>query len=190
MSEEAAKAENPILKLVLELGPLVAFFVANARGGIMAATGVFMIAVLISLVASYVLTRKLAIMPLVSGVVVLTFGALTLYLNNELFIKLKPTIVNLLFGGILLGGLAFGRSFLRIVFGAVFELDAEGWRRLTLRWGLFFIFLALLNEAIWRTQTTDFWVAFKVWGMMPLTFAFTLAQMPLIQRHSTGDSED
>lgn len=189
MTEAAAKQENPVLKMVLELGPLVAFFVANARAGIMTATAVFMVAVTVSLVVSYVLFRKVAIMPLVSGVVVLTFGGLTLFLDNELFIKLKPTIVNVLFGGILLGGLAAGRSLLKLVFDAVFELTEEGWRKLTLRWGLFFFALAVLNEIVWRTQTTDFWVAFKVWGMMPITFAFTLAQMPLIQRYSVPEEK-
>jgi intracellular septation protein len=190
MTETATRQENPLLKLVLELGPLVAFFVANARGGIMTATAVFMVAVAISLVLSYVLLRKVAIMPLVSGVVVLTFGGLTLFLNDELFIKLKPTIVNALFGSILLGGLAAGRSFLKIVFDAVFDLTEEGWKKLTFRWGLFFFALAVLNEIVWRTQSTDFWVAFKVWGMMPITFAFTLAQMPLIQRHSVADEAE
>jgi intracellular septation protein len=175
---------NPFLKLGLELGPLVLFFFANGRFGLLAATAVFMVATLIALAASWILTRRLAIMPLVTGIVVLVFGGLTLALQDETFIKMKPTIVNSLFGAILFGGLAFGRPLLGYVFDAVFRLDAEGWRKLTFRWALFFFALALLNEIIWRNFSTDFWVSFKVFGMMPLTVAFTLAQMPLIARHS------
>jgi len=189
----------PLLKLALELGPLVLFFFANARGEMLVerfpalsafggpiflATGVFMVAITISLGVSYALTRRLPVMPVVSGVVVLVFGALTLWLHDELFIKLKPTIVNTLFGCVLLGGLFFGKSLLGYVFDSVFRLDAEGWRKLTFRWGVFFFFLALLNEVVWRLFSTDFWVSFKVFGVMPITIAFTLAQMPLIQRHS------
>lgn len=194
------KEVNPILKLVLELGPLVVFFFSNSRGKQLAeifpalaelggpifiATAFFMVAITISLVVSHLLTGKLPIMPLVTGIVVLVFGGLTLYLQDELFIKLKPTIVNLLFGSILLGGLAFGRSLLGYVFDSVFKLDDEGWRKLTFRWGVFFLFLAVLNEIIWRNFSTDFWVAFKVWGMMPISMVFTLSQMPLIMKHST-----
>ena len=190
---------SPLLKFVLEMGPLVVFFFANARGEqlaglfpslaelggpIFVATALFMVATVLALGTSYALTRTLPIMPLVSGIVVIAFGALTLWLQNDLFIKLKPTIINTGFGLILLGGLLFGRSLLQPVFGAAFQMDADGWRRLTLRWGLFFLALALLNEVIWRTQTTDFWVAFKVWGMMPITVIFTVAQMPLIMRHA------
>ncbi|MCB1508551.1 MAG: septation protein A [Hyphomicrobiaceae bacterium] len=193
-----------LMKFALELGPLVLFFLANARGAalmaavpalsvfgqpIFFATAVFMVAILAALVASKVLFGKVPVMPLVSGVVVLVFGALTLILQDDLFIKLKPTIVNLLFAGLLLGGLAFGRSLIAIVFGDAFRLTDEGWRKLTLRWGLFFVFLAALNEAVWRTQTTDFWVAFKVWGMMPITLVFAMSQMPLLLRHAVEDDE-
>jgi intracellular septation protein len=183
---------HPILKLTLELGPLVLFFLANAyadRFGvaegrrIFAATGVFIVATLVSLVVHYALVRKLPIMPLVSGVVVVVFGGLTLWLDDELFIKLKPTIVNSLFGTVLLGGLYFGRPLLALVLDSVFDLTDEGWRKLTLRWALFFFFLAALNEIVWRTQTTDFWVSFKVFGIMPLTLAFALLQTPLLMRH-------
>lgn len=196
---------NPLLKLALELGPLGIFFFANARGEQLAesfpalaalggpifiATAAFMVAIAISLSVSWVLTRHLPIMPLVTGVVVLVFGALTLYLQDDLFIKLKPTIVNSLFGAVLLGGLVFGRSLLGYVFDSVFRLDAEGWRKLTLRWGLFFFFLAALNEVVWRSFSTDFWVSFKVFGIMPITFVFTLSQLPLISRHSLHREED
>ena len=175
---------NPWLKLALELGPLGVFFFANARFGIYAATGAFMAAIVLALSASWVLTRRLAIMPLVTAAVVLVFGGLTLALQDEVFIKMKPTIVNLLFAAILLGGLAFGRPLLGYVFDSLVKLDQEGWRRLTLRWGLFFILLAFLNEVVWRNFSTDAWVSFKVFGIFPLTVAFTLFQMPLIQRHS------
>jgi intracellular septation protein len=190
---------NPLLKLALELGPLIVFFFANARGAWLAekipalanlggplfiATLSFMIATALSLTVSYALTRTLPIMPLVSGVVVLVFGTLTLWLKDETFIKMKPTIVNALFGAILLGGLWFGKSLLGYVFDSAFKLDAEGWRKLTLRWGLFFLVLAIINEVVWRNFSTDFWVAFKVWGTMPLTLAFTMSQMPLIMKHA------
>ena len=128
-------------------------------------------------------------MPLVTGVVVLVFGGLTLALQDEIFIKMKPTIVNTLFGGVLIGGLFFGKSLLGYVFDSVFQLTDEGWRKLTLRWGLFFFVLAMVNEVIWRNFSTDFWVSFKVFGMMPLTIVFTLTQMPLIQRHSLDDKK-
>jgi intracellular septation protein len=143
-----------------------------------------MAATALALGISWLLTRTLPVMPLVSGIVVLVFGALTLYLQDELFIKMKPTIVNTLFGVTLLGGLAFGKSLLGYVFDSAFRLDAEGWRKLTLRWGVFFLFLAVVNEIVWRMFSTDFWVAFKVWGIMPITVIFTMSQMPLIMRHS------
>ena len=197
--DKPSREVSPLLKFVLEMGPLVVFFFANARGEQLAglfptladlggpifiATALFMVATVLALGTSYALTRTLPIMPLVSGIVVIAFGALTLWLQNDLFIKLKPTIINTGFGLILLGGLLFGRSLLQPVFGAAFQMDAEGWRKLTFRWGVFFLALALLNEVIWRTQTTDFWVAFKVWGMMPITVIFTMSQMPLIMRHA------
>ena len=128
-------------------------------------------------------------MPLVSGVVVMVFGGLTLWLHDDLFIKMKPTIVNTLFGAVLLGGLLFGRSLLGYVFDSAFQLDAEGWRKLTFRWGVFFLFLAVLNEVVWRNFSLDTWVAFKVWGNMPLTLVFTFSQMPLIMRHSLPEQD-
>ncbi|MBZ8132800.1 septation protein A [Afifella sp. IM 167] len=176
---------HPLVKLALELGPLVVFFFANARFDIFVATAAFMAAITVALAASWILTKRLAIMPVVTGVVVLVFGTLTLFLHDDVFIKMKPTIVNALFGAVLLGGLVFGRSLLGYVFDSVFRLDAEGWRKLTFRWGLFFFALAILNEVVWRNFSTDFWVSFKVFGIMPLTIVFTLTQMPLINRHAT-----
>lgn len=201
-SDPKRKEINPLLKLVLELGPLLVFFFANARGEwligrfpaldllggpIFVATGLFMLATAIALAVSWALTRSLPIMPLVSGVVVLVFGALTLWLQDDVFIKMKPTIVNTLFGAVLLGGLLAGKSLLGYVFDSAFKLDAEGWRKLTLRWGLFFLFLAVVNEIVWRNFSTDAWVTFKVWGIMPITLLFTFSQMPLIMRHSLDD---
>ncbi len=185
-SDRSRRPVHPALKLALELGPLLAFFLANARAGLFVGTGCFMAATIAALVASWTLTRPLPVMPLVSGAVVLVFGGLTLALQAELFIQLKPTIVNLLFAGALFAGVAFGRPLLAIVFDQAFDLTHEGWMKLSRRWAWFFVFLAALNEAVWRTQTTDFWVAFKVWGIMPLTMVFAMAQAPLLQRYSAG----
>jgi intracellular septation protein len=127
-------------------------------------------------------------MPLVSGVVIVVFGGLTLALQDELFIKLKPTIVNTLFGLILLGGLYFRKPLLALVLDSLFHLDDEGWRKLTLRWALFFFVLAALNEVIWRSVGTDLWVNFKVFGILPLTLLFALSQAPLMSRHMIGES--
>jgi intracellular septation protein len=174
---------NPALKLALDIGPLVLFFAANARLGIFAATAVFMAAVLVALAVSYAMTRHIAIMPLVTAVIVLIFGTLTLVLHNDTFIKLKPTIIYLLFGGTLLGGLAFGKMFLGILFDSVFDLTEEGWRKLTWRWVWFFFALAVLNEIVWRNFSTDFWVSFKLFGVVPLTFLFGAAQYPLLMKY-------
>jgi intracellular septation protein len=178
------KQLNPILKLVLDIGPLVLFFAANSKFGIYVATGGFMVAVLIALAVSYVLTRHIAIMPVVTAVIVLVFGGLTLVLHDDLFIKLKPTIIYVLFGGTLLAGLAMNKPFLSILFDQMFHLTDEGWRKLTWHWALFFLALAVLNEIVWRTQTTDFWVGFKLFGVVPLTFLFGALQVPLINKYS------
>ncbi|MGE3645131.1 MAG: septation protein A [Beijerinckiaceae bacterium] len=174
---------NPGLKLALEMGPLVAFFFTNWKFGIFPATGVLMVCVITALAASWVLTKHLPVMPVVTAVAVVFFGALTFFFHNELFIKLKPTIVNTIFGAALLGSLWFGKLLLPIVLDSVLQLKEEGWRKLTVRWGLFFFGLAILNEIVWRTQTTDFWVSFKVFGIMPLTILFALTQVPLIMKY-------
>jgi intracellular septation protein len=202
---------HPGLKLVLDLGPLLLFFFANSRpelfapllkpflrdelitgphAGIFAATAVFIPAVLIALAIGYAKTRHLPVMPLVTAVVVVVFGGLTLALQNETFIKLKPTIIYLLFAAVLLGGLAFGKPLLGMVFDSVFHLTDEGWRKLTLRWALFFVALAILNEIVWRTQSTDFWVAFKVFGVVPLTFVFAALQYPLLTKHAAPEKSE
>jgi intracellular septation protein len=206
VSDEVIKpAMNPILKLALELGPLMVFFFANARGEklaaqfpalsslggpIFTATALFMAATVISLVVSYAIARTVPIMPLVSGAVVLVFGLLTLYLHDDTFIKMKPTIINTLFGTTLLAGLYFGKSFLKIVFDAAFQIDETGWKKMTFRWGLFFLFLAVINEIVWRNTTTDTWVTFKVWAVMPITLLFTFSQLPLIMRHSLEKKDE
>jgi intracellular septation protein len=172
-----------LLKLLVEVGPLVVFFVMNARAGIFWGTGAFMVAIVISLIASRILFGRVPVMPLVTGVFVLVFGGLTLWLQDEQFIKIKPTLVNALFAGALFTGLLAGRSLLKIVFGEVFRLTDEGWRKLTLRWACFFTFLAVLNEVVWRSFSTDVWVSFKVFGIMPLTMIFAIAQMGLLKQH-------
>lgn len=204
-NDPSRKELSPLLKLALELGPLGVFFLFNSRGEqiaesfpvlkavgepIFLATAAFMVAITISLVASLYLTKRLPIMPLVSGVVVIVFGALTLWLHDELFIKLKPTIVNSLFGAILLGGLFFGKALLGYVFDSAFKLTDDGWRKLTFRWGVFFFVLAAINEIVWRSFSTDFWVSFKVFGVMPITLIFTLTQLPLIQKHAIVEDEE
>jgi intracellular septation protein len=176
-------SSQQLLKLAVELGPLVVFFVANAKAGIFWGTGTFIAATLLSLVASRVLFGRIPTMPLVSGLFVLVFGGLTLTLQDELFIKLKPTIVNLTFALVLFGGLLFGHALLRHIFGEVFRLTDEGWRKLTLRWACFFTVLAGLNEIVWRHFSTDTWVTFKVFGIMPLTMIFALAQLGLLKRY-------
>lgn len=178
-----------LIKLVVEFGPLLVFFVANSRFGIYTGTGAFMVATVISLIASWTLLGRIAVMPLITSVFVLVFGGLTLWLQDDHFIKIKPTIVNGLFAAILIGGLATGRLFLKIVFGEVMRLSEDGWRILTLRWALFFVFLAGLNEVMWRFFSTDTWVAFKVFGIMPITFVFALCQIGLLKKYEDTTSE-
>ena len=173
-----------LLKFVVELGPLVVFFLTNARAGIFWGTGLFIVATLISLAASRMLFGRVPVMPLVSAVVVVVFGGRPLLLQDELFIKLKPTIVNSIFAAVLFGGLYFGKSLLSYLFGDVFSLTEEGWRKLTFRWACFFVFLALLNEVAWRFFTTDQWVTFKVFGIMPITMVFAISQVGLLQRYA------
>ena len=201
---------SPMLKLVLEMGPLVLFFLANSKpalfrplfapllpqsmlegekAGIFTATLVLMISVVVALLVSWHLTKKLPVMPVVTCVAVIFFGALTFFFHDDLFIKLKPTIVNVIFGSVLLGSLAFGKLLLPLVLDSVMNLSQEGWRQLTIRWGVFFFVLAALNEIVWRTQTTDFWVSFKAFGIMPLTIIFALAQVPVIMKHEIKEEE-
>jgi intracellular septation protein len=174
---------HPLFKLATELGPLMVFFIANAKFNLFVATGAFMVAVIAAMIASYAVTRHVPMMAIVTAVVVIVFGTLTLVLHDETFIKVKPTIVYTLFATILGGGLLFGRSFIAIMFDQMFNLTPQGWRILTLRWSLWFLAMAVLNEIVWRTQSTDVWVTFKAFGMVPLTMLFAVTQMPLIKRH-------
>ena len=174
---------HPLFKLATELGPLLVFFGANARFGLFAATGAFMVAIVAAIVASYVVTRHVPLMAMVTGVVVIVFGTLTLVLHDETFIKVKPTIIYGLFAAVLGGGLLFGRSFIAIMFDQIFNLTPQGWRILTARWALFFSGMAILNEIVWRSQSTDVWVAFKAFGVIPLTMGFAITQMPLTKRY-------
>jgi intracellular septation protein len=171
------------MRFFLDFGPLVAFFLAYRYSGLMAATAVIIAGTLLSLAVTYAKEKKVAVMPLVTAVVVSVFGGLTLWLQDEQFIKMKPTIVNLLFATILLGGLATGRPMLKYLLGSAIQMREEGWKKLSFRWGVFFVFLAALNEVIWRHFSTDFWVNFKVFGMLTITIAFTLSQVPMMQRY-------
>jgi intracellular septation protein len=174
---------HPVFKLATELGPLIVFFVANAKFNLFVATGAFMVAIVAAMIASYVVVRHVPMMAIVTAVIVLVFGTLTLVLHDETFIKVKPTIIYGLFAAILGGGLLFGRSFIAILFNQMFNLTPKGWRVLTMRWALFFLGMAVLNEIVWRTQSTDFWVAFKAFGAIPITMIFAMTQMPLIKRY-------
>ena len=180
---------NPMLKLVLEMGPLACFFVASWKFDLHVATGVLMVGVVVALALSYALTRRLPVMPVVTAIAVLVFGALTFYFNDPVFIKMKPTVVNCIFGTALLAGLAFGKPLLPVVLDTALSLDEAGWRKLTFRWGVFFFFLAALNEIVWRTQSDVFWAGFKVFGTMPITVVFALCQVPLIMRHEAKPSD-
>jgi intracellular septation protein len=173
-----------LTKLALELGPLVVFFIVNARAEIFTATAWFMGAMVVSLILSRLVLKRIAIMPLITCAVVLVFGGLTLWLKDDTFIKMKPTITNVLFGSVLLGGLLFGQSLLKYVFGDVYKLKPEGWLILTVRWGIFFFVLAIINEILWRNFSTDVWVAFKVWGVMPLTVIFSMFQLPVLSKYA------
>ena len=184
MSEMSKPRQSPLLKLALDLGPLILFFAAFKFGGIFEATAVFMAASLVSLGIGYAKTRKISPMPLVTAIIVVVFGGLTLYLKNDTFIKMKPTVLYAIFGAVLLGGLAFNRLFIKVVFAQAFELDEAGWRKLTWRWALFFLAMAILNEIVWRNFSTDTWVSFKLFGAVPLTFLFGAAQLPLLTKYS------
>src|ERR1700679_1788537 len=175
---------NPqIRRLALDLGPLIIFFVGFRYLGIFGATAAFMAAVTIALCIGFVLEKRLSPMPLFTAILVLIFGGLTLYLKNDIFIKMKPTVLYSLFGALLLGGLAFNQLLIKYVFAQAFDLSDAGWRTLTWRWGVFFLALAILNEFVWRNYSTSTWVYFKVWAVIPLIFLFALAQTPLILKH-------
>ena len=176
-----------IFKLLIDIGPLAVFFIFYTRGDLKTAILPFMIATIIAVLFSYILEKKIPIMPTVGAAIILIFGGLTIYFDNETFFKMKPTIINLLFAGILYGGIILNKSLLRYLLGAALKLQDEGWDILTKRWIAFFIALAILNEIIWRTQTTDIWVNFKVFGILPITFIFTLTQFSIIKKYQIED---
>jgi intracellular septation protein len=181
---------GPLQRLGLDLGPLLIFFLTFQLAGIFAATAAFMVAVLLALAVGYAIERRLSPMPLFTAVLVLIFGGLTLYLKNDTFIKMKPTVLYAGFGLTLLCGLLFGRLFVKYLFAAAFELTEEGWRKLTFRWGWFFLALAIVNEIVWRSMPTAAWVKFKVFGIIPLIMLFALAQMPLVLKHEVKPNPD
>lgn len=187
MSDEPAKAvrppENPVVKLLIDVGPLVVFFLTYAKAGIFWATGTLMAATLIALVLSRLLLGRFALAPAVTAVLVVVFGGLTFLLDDPSFIKIKPTIINLLFAGILGFGLVTGRPLLKMFMGEALRLTDEGWRKMTLRWVMFFLVMAVLNEVVWRNFSEAAWVNFKVFGILPLTIVFAMAQVGLIKRH-------
>ncbi|HEU5046943.1 MAG TPA: septation protein A [Rickettsiales bacterium] len=172
---------NPQLKLVLDLAPLAAFFTAYKLYGLFAATTVIIVLTLLSLAIIYVVERRIALAPLITAIVVAIFGGLTLYLHDETFIKVKPTLVNLVFAAILLGGCAAKKGLLKHVFGSAFSLTPQGWLALSRRWGLFFLSMAVLNECVWRNVPTPIWVDFKVFGILGLTMVFAVAQTGFIR---------
>ena len=175
---------NPqIRKLLLDMGPLFLFFAVFQYAGIFAATGIFMVAAVLSVAIGWHLEKKLSPIPLITAILVLIAGGLTLYLRNDVFIKMKPTVLYVIFGATLLGGLRFNRLFIKYVFAEAFDLTDQGWRGLTWRWGIFFLILAALNEAVWRSTSTATWVSFKVWGIVGLIFLFALAQTPFLLKH-------
>ena len=176
-----------IYKLLIDIGPLAVFFIFYTKSGLQASILPLMIATVIAVLFSYILEKKIPIMPTVGAGIVLIFGGLTIYFDNEVFIKMKPTIINLVFAVILYGGMLIKKPLLKILLGAALKLEEEGWRILTYRWIGFFIALAILNEIVWRTQSTDIWVNFKVFAILPITFIFTMTQFPLIKKYQIED---
>ena len=176
-----------ISKLFIDIGPLAIFFIFYTRGDLQSAILPFMVATVIAVLFSYILEKKIPIMPTVGAAIILVFGGLTIYFDNEVFFKMKPTIINILFAIILYAGQITKKPLLKYLLGGTIKLQDEGWRMLTNRWIGFFIALAVLNEIIWRTQSTDFWVSFKVFGILPITFIFTMTQFSLIKKYQIED---
>lgn len=174
---------NPYLRLGLDLGPLVVFFVANSYFGIYVATGAIMAAVTVSIGIGYLIERKVTPMPIVTLALVLVFGGLTLWLEDETFIKIRPTIVYTMFTTVLFAGLYYGHSLIKMLLHAAFTLSEEGWRILTVRWAAMFAGLAVVNELVWRNFSTDAWVFYNTWGDLAITLVFAMLQTPVIMRH-------
>ena len=174
-------------KLLIDIGPLAVFFIFYSRSGLQASILPFMVATVIAVLFSYIIEKKIPIMPTVGAGIVLLFGGLTIYFDNEVFFKMKPTIINFLFAAILYVGMIINKPLLKYLLGGALKLKEMGWKILTQRWIGFFIALAILNEIVWRTQSTDIWVNFKVFAILPITFIFTMTQFPLIKRYQIED---
>lgn len=182
---EAAKPKKlpPLARFALDIGPLAIFFAVLRASNIFTATAVFMVVIVAALVIGFLYERRLSPMPIVTGVVVLVFGGLTLYLHDKTFIKLKPTIIYTIFAILLAGGIATGRNFIKTLFDHAFHLTDDGWRILAYRWIVFFVAMAVLNEIVWRNFSDTFWAGFKLFGAIPLTLVFAMAQAPLVLRY-------
>ena len=176
-----------ITKLFIDIGPLAIFFVFYTRSDLKSAILPFMIATVIAVIFSYIIEKKIPIMPTAGAFIILVFGGLSIYFDNEIFFKMKPTIINILFAAILYAGVIFNKPLLKYLLGTAIKLEDEGWDILTKRWVGFFIALAILNEIIWRTQSTDIWVNFKVFGILPITFLFTIFQFSIIKKYQIED---
>mgnify|MGYP001181565223 CR=1 FL=1 len=174
-------------KFLVDIGPLAIFFIFYIRSDLQSAILPFMIATVIAVIFWYIVEKKIPIMPTVGAAIILIFGGLSLYFNNDIFFKMKPTIINLLFAGILFVGTLMNKLLLKFLLGEALKLQDEGWHILTKRWIGFFIALAILNEIIWRTYSTDIWVNFKVFGMLPLTLIFTMTQFSVIKKYQIED---
>ena len=179
-----------LVKFITDFGPLLIFFIIYFKGenDLKAAIPPFVLATIISLIVVYFLEKKVPMVPLMSGILITFFGALTLYFDNKIFFYMKPTVVNLIFAGVLFFGKFFtGKPLLKIFFQNSIKLQDEGWQKLTSRWIYFFIFIAILNEFAWRTQTEAVWVNFKVWGLLPISFLFIVSQMPLMNKYKINE---
>ena len=176
-----------VYKILIDIGPLAVFFFFYTRVGLQASILPFMIATVIAVLFSYILEKKIPIMPTFGAGIVLIFGGMTIYFDNEVFFKMKPTIINILFAIVLFGGIILKKPLLKYLLGSALKLKDDGWSILTKRWIIFFIALAILNEIIWRTQSTDIWVNFKVFAILPITFIFTITQFPLIKKYQVED---
>ena len=187
----AAKRDvGAAMRIALDVGPLLLFFIANARVGIFAATAAFMVAIVVAMAVSYALVRRVSVIQLFSAFMVIVMGGLTLYLHDESFIKLKPTIYYAFVAGLLGYGLATGKPVLQSVLGSAYPgLEPEGWRKLTRNWAIFFVAMAVANEAVWRSSTTQFWISYKLWGALPATMLFALANVPMLLRHGLAKDE-
>jgi intracellular septation protein len=189
MESNGSKAPSWLRPLV-DYGPLAAFFLVYWARDLISATVALMAATAVVLVLALAVERRVPRMPLVTAAVVGVFGALTLWLNDETFIKMKPTIVQLIFAAVLFGGLLVKRPLLKSLLGTAWPLDDPGWHKLTLRFAVFFLVMAALNEAVWRTQSTDFWVTFKVFGIMALTFVFVISQVYFMRAHMLAPDDE